>query len=92
MSGGSYEYICYKVEEQCVGRMHDAEMDEMMKDLAKVLHDLEWWDSDDIGEEDYRKTLKKFKAKWFNGDRNARLEIIIDEKVEALRKELKEMM
>lgn len=92
MSGGSYEYICYKVEEQCVGRMHDDEMDEMMNDLAKLLHDLEWWVSADIGEESYRKTLKEFKAKWFKGDRNARLERIIDLKIDKLRNELKEMI
>ena len=42
MSGGSHDYICYKVEEYCVGEMHDAEMNDLMKDLVAVLHDLEW--------------------------------------------------
>jgi hypothetical protein len=92
MSGGSYNYTYCRVDEEYVGRMYDAEMDDMMKDLVKVLHDLEWWQSCDTDEESYRKSLKSFKRKWFKGDRNARLEKIIDEKVEALRKELKEMM
>lgn len=42
MSGGSYEYIYYRLEEECKGRMYDAEMNDMIKDLAEVLHDLEW--------------------------------------------------
>ena len=36
----------------------------MINDLVKVLHDLEWWKSCDIDEDDYRKTLNEFKNKW----------------------------
>lgn len=64
MSGGMMDYIYASVEEYCVGRMEDAEMNDLMKDLVEVLHDLEWWQSDDIGEEDYRETLSNFKKKW----------------------------
>lgn len=65
MSGGSYEYMYSQVENVYVGRMFDDELDEMMKDLVVVLHDLEWWKSDDISEEDYRRTVERFKLKWF---------------------------
>ena len=41
----------------------------IVKDLAEVCHDLEWWQSCDIGEDDYRKTVEKFKEKWFKQDR-----------------------
>ena len=51
MSGGAYDYECYRFEEQYTGRMHDAEMNELVKDLYDVLHDVEWWQSDDIGED-----------------------------------------
>ncbi len=88
MSGGSYNYQFYRVEEEYVGRMHDVELNGMMKDLIEVLHDLEWWQSDDIGEEDYRETVKKFKQKWF-GANNERVQKTIDEKIEELRTELK---
>lgn len=37
----------------------------MMKDLVKVLHDLEWWQSCDCDEKRYRETVTKFKKKWF---------------------------
>ena len=65
MSGGSYSYMCYRIEDEYVGRMFDDQLDEMMKDLCKVLHDLEWWRSSDFDEDSYRKTVTEFKKKWF---------------------------
>lgn len=65
MSGGSYGYRYFTVSDQYVGRMYDSELDEMMKDLVDVLHDVEWWRSGDSSEEKYRETVKKFKKKWF---------------------------
>lgn len=65
MSGGSYSYMCYRIEDEYVGRMFDDQLDEMMKDLCKVLHDLEWWSSSDFDEDSYRKTVTEFKKKWF---------------------------
>ena len=92
MSGGSYSYTFCRVEEEYVGAMHDAELDEMMKDLVDVLHDVEWWQSSDIGEDDYRKTVKAFKAKWFDSDRGERLKPIIERKINKVRKELMDMI
>lgn len=65
MSGGSYSYVYCQVENECVGRMFDRQLDEMMKDLVKVLHDLEWWQSSDTGEDTYRRAVTEFKKKWF---------------------------
>mgnify|MGYP004654993635 CR=1 FL=1 len=65
MSGGSYSYMCYRIEEEYVGRMFDNQLDEMMKDLGEVLHDLEWWQSSDTGEDTYRMAVTEFKKKWF---------------------------
>ena len=92
MSGGSYGYLCYQVEDEYVGAMYDPELDEMMKDLSKLLHDLEWWRSADYGEDSYRKTVKEFKAKWFCGDRKERLEKIIHQECDKLRDELLKMV
>lgn len=88
MSGGSYNYICYRLEEECAGNMYDAEMNELITDLCNVLHDLEWWRSGDRGEEEYRETLKKFKGKWFQGNRENRLKGYIDEQTALVRKQL----
>lgn len=79
MSGGSYNYLCFRVEEEYVDKMHDSELDNMMEDLTELLHDLEWWRSGDYCEETYRKTVQKFKKKWF-GNRDERLrEIVLTE-------------
>ena len=65
MSGGSYSYIYNRVEEECVNRMYDSQLNEMMKDLVKVLPDLELWQSCDTGEDTYRRAVTEFKKKWF---------------------------
>lgn len=92
MSGGSYSYIYSTLDNECCGRMYDPEMDDMIKDLCKVLHDLEWWQSCDIGREDYYETLRKFKEKWFKGDRQTRLKGYIDEQIGIVRDKLYELI
>ena len=68
--------------------MYDAEMDDMINDLAKVLKALEWWQSADYSEDAYRKELAKFKAKWFKGNRKERLKGYIDEQIGIVRGQL----
>ena len=92
MSGGSYDYKFCVIDDYYVGEMHDAELDEMMKDIVELLHDLEWWQSADIGEEDYRNTVRAFKDKWFNAEQVERLKPIIDTKINRLRTELMTMI
>lgn len=41
MSGGSYDYKYSVLEDYYVGYMYDEELNEMIKDLTSVLHDLE---------------------------------------------------
>lgn len=88
MSGGSYNYIYCTLSQECEDRMHDAELNDLIKDLCKVLHDLEWWQSCDSSEEDYRKTVAEFKKKWFQGAREERLKGYIDEQLGMTRQQL----
>lgn len=88
MSGGSYGYIYSKLKDECKGRMYDAEMEDLVSDLCKVLHDLEWWQSCDTSEDTYRQTVARFKAKWFKCDRSARLKGYIDTEIKNLRYKL----
>ena len=88
MSGGSYNYIYCKLEEECSGSMYDAEMNDLITDLCDVLHDLEWWQSGDSSEEVYRETVTKFKKKWFMGNRDERLRGYIDKQLGIVRHEL----
>lgn len=87
MSGGSYNYGYSTVEYTYVGEMQDTELNEMMKDLVEVLHDLEWWTSGDIGEERYRETVTKFKSKWFKR-RKCDIEELVSEEFEKKKQEL----
>jgi hypothetical protein len=88
MSGGSYNYIYFTLQDECKGKMYDAEMEELITDLCHVLHELEWWQSDDCGEERYRDSLQKFKKKWFQGNRDKRLKKYIDEQTALVREQL----
>lgn len=92
MSGGSYNYIYITLLNECENNMFDPEMNEMIRDLSDVLHDVEWWQSGDISEKDYRKTLSKFKHKWFYGDREKRLKRYIDEQITIIKRQLYVML
>ena len=69
MSGGYLDYICFKLDD-ITDRIDDREIKDLIKDLADLLHDYEWWQSGDDGSETYYKKLDKFKAKWFGDNRN----------------------
>ena len=88
MSGGSDNYICYKIENELCGKMHDAELNDLMSDIVELAHDLEWYESADYSEKDYIETVDKFKAKWFKGDRTERLKGYIDKAIENVREDL----
>lgn len=93
MSGGSYDYEYCRVEEEYVGRMYDAELDALIKDLVPVLKAVEWWKSCDTCEQTYRETVAKFKKKWLSGEtRQEILEGIICNKVDDLKYDLLKMI
>lgn len=88
MSGGSHNYVCYTIENNLCGQTEDKEIDDLMEDIAKLAHDLEWYHSADIGREDYMSTVREFKRKWFEMDRTERLKVYVDKSIEELRVEL----
>ena len=91
-SGGSYDYKYYVVDDYYNGKMFDAELNDLINDLVKIMHDVEWWQSGDTLEEDYRESVKKFKNKWFGQTRSKRLKTIIDNELENKRKELYDLI
>lgn len=72
MSGGHMNYIYRRIEE-CGKYVDDAEIKDLIIDLAELMHDLEWYLSGDYGQYDYEESLSKFKDKWFGENRNERL-------------------
>lgn len=87
MSGGSFSYMCYTFKDTYEGQMEDVELNELIDDLSKVLHDLEWWQSADISEDSYRKTVQKFKEKWF-GSRDVELRSLIAKELDKVKNTL----
>lgn len=92
MSGGSHNYICYQIEEYLVGQMEDRELNDLIKDIAELAHDLEWYHSADKGRDDYLKSVRKFKEKWFKASRTDRLKEYVDKAIKELREELINMI
>ena len=90
MSGGSFDYMCFQVENTYGGEMRDCELNEMIVDLCKVLKELEWWQSGDTSEEDYRKSVKEFKTKWFGKTQEERLVKLADKATKDFEKLLKD--
>lgn len=76
MSGGSKNYLYCAIEENFVGQMHDKEMDDLMRDIVTLAHDLEWYESGDYDKQDYTDSVKAFKRKWFGTDRSERLKTL----------------
>ena len=87
MSGGSCNYICYKIEEELCGRMEDAELNDLMKDIAELAHALEWYQSGDTSKSSYENAVSKFKQKWLKGNREERLKKYIDESLDNMRRD-----
>ena len=54
MSGGSYEYVYHKIEDIEIWKQQSnprrAAFAQLLKLVAKAMHDIEWVDSGDYGE------------------------------------------
>lgn len=95
MSGGSFNYMYARIKEEYSGEMEDLEMEELLTDFCKVLHDLEWYRSGDYGEEDYRRVVADFKKKWLRQSNEQRSQNTVDyalDKLRTLRGEIEELL
>lgn len=86
MSGGSMGYLYAQMQEEA-DMLEDREIIDLFRDLAKLTHDCEWYHSSDICREDYIKTVREFKEKWFKGNREERLKGYVDEIFDRARSE-----
>lgn len=91
MSGGSMDYLCYRVKE-VADQMGDRELIELIKDVAELLHDREWYLSGDYGDETWEKCVQKFKQKWFEQPREERLKALIEQTFNEAKRECMSMI
>ena len=87
MSGGSWDYICYRLEELADSLSTETDpmrvaMSVKVRELAKAMHDIEWVDSGDYGKGDDTKSIKKFLGKNPEG-------LIAKEQIKKIKKLLK---
>lgn len=92
MSGGSHGYVYCQIDDYLCRQMKDPELNDLMEDISKLAHDLEWYDSSDISEDRYKETVRLFKEKWFNSSREERLKKYIDDVLEKQKSELYSMI
>lgn len=79
MSGGSLDYFYCQLQDH-VGDFDDKELDELVKDLAELFHDREWYLSADTGIGSWNEARDTFKEKWFTKHgREERIEKYISE-------------
>ena len=88
LSGGSLNYFYCQLQEH-EGDFGDKELDELVKDLAELFHEREWFLSGDTGEGSWNEERDAFKAKWFTKEGRAdRIDKYLSETVEEIRKSL----
>jgi len=66
MSGGSFDYLYFKVEEMAdqvgiVKSKEEIEFANFIRKVAKLMHSIEWAYSGDTSIEDFKKDWKSFK-------------------------------
>ena len=54
----------YRLRYTYEGCMDDEELEELLQDFCDLLYDVEWQNSGEISEEDYRKSVAEFKKRW----------------------------
>ena len=87
MSGGSLNYffsdLGYHAED-----FNDKELNELVKDLAALFHDREWFLSGDTCEGAWNEARDAFKKKWFGADSQKRRAERINRYLDEIREDL----
>ena len=85
MSGGSLNYFFTELESHALD-LGDHELNNLVRDLADLFHDREWYLSGDTCEGTWREARDAFKAKWFTEHgRQERIEKYLAEFAEQVR-------
>lgn len=95
MSGGRWNYKDSSLKDDIFGYaekptnvFEDREISDLVWDVFDLLHDFDWYQSGDTGEDTWLKAKNAFKKKWFETSRRDRLKKIIDETAEEFREEI----
>lgn len=96
MSGGRFEYLDSRLITEIFGycdkpwnALEDREISELTWDLLNLIHEYDWYKSDDTSKETYLNAKIEFKKKWLS-NRGVRVKRIIDDAIDDLKEELYE--
>lgn len=99
MSGGHFNYddsrlksTIFDYGDKVSNQFEDSEISRLVWDVLDLIHEYDWYISGDTGKQDYLKAKREFKKKWLRDNNTETLTKIIDEEVEKLRGDLKEML
>lgn len=85
---GEGAYETYVKRARRLDPMEDKQLSELVYDVFCLLHSLDWYKSDDTGEETYRADVAYFKQKWLKGRKKSLEKAEIDKQIDELREDL----
>lgn len=94
MSGGRFDYKDRELRDEIFGwrdtwcdRFEDREISELVWDILNLIHEFDWYNSGDTGEDEWLEAKHKFKMKWLPNN-EARTKRVIDDCIEDAKEEL----
>ena len=95
MSGGRFDYKDQGLRNEIFGWgdtwcnvFEDREISELVWDVLNLVHEFDWYDSGDTGEDTWLKEKVAFKGKWLSGNNADRVKRIIDDTFREAKEEL----
>ena len=95
MSGGRFDYKDQGLRNEIFGWgdtwcnvFEDREISELVWDVLNLVHEFDWYDSGDTGEDTWLKEKVAFKEKWLSSNNVDRVKRIIDDTFRDAKEEL----
>lgn len=97
MSGGYFDYLDDRLKSEIFGYcceeakniFEDREISQLIWEVLDLIHEFDWYKSEDTCKDKYLEEKAAFKKRWFS-NRGVRVKRIVDESVADLKRELYE--
>lgn len=97
MSGGCFDYLDDELKSEIFGCccekakniFEDREISQLIWEVLDLIHEFDWYKSEDTCKDRYLEEKAAFKKRWFS-NRGVRVKRIVDESVADLKRELYE--
>ena len=97
MSGGCFDYLDNRLKSEIFGYccekakniFEDREISQLIWEVLDLIHEFDWYKSEDTCKDRYLEEKAAFKKRWFS-NRGVRVKRIVDESVADLKRELYE--